>query len=127
MLRGNNVDVRAINLMVCKNYLTGAISIRKQIENEAKNALMAAFGSFKFLKNCVIVDHDVDVFDPADIWWALSTRLRAERGVMVVPNAVGFGRDVHGIHTAKLGIDATVPLDAWDEFERVTIYNPDGE
>ena len=127
VLRGNNVDVRAINLMVCKNYLTGAISIRKQIENEAKNALMAAFGSFKFLKNCVIVDHDVDVFDPADIWWALSTRLRAERGVMVVPNAVGFGRDVHGIHTAKLGIDATVPLDAWDEFERVTIYNPDGE
>ncbi len=121
VLKNMNIDVRAINIMVCKNYLTCAISIKKRIENEAKNALMAVFGSFKFLKNCVFVDHDVDIFDPSDIWWALSTRLRAEQGVMTFPNTVGFGRDKYGIHTTKMGIDATVPLDAWDEFERITI------
>lgn len=121
VLKNMNIDVRAINIMVCKNYLTCAISIKKHVENEAKNALMAVFGSFKFLKNCVIVDHDVDIFDPSDIWWALSTRLRAEQGVMTIPNTVGFGRDKYGIHTTKMGMDATVPLEAWDEFERITI------
>lgn len=123
-LTSMNIDVSAINIMICGNYLTCAVAIRKQIDFEAKNALMAAFGSFKFLKNCIIVDHDVNVFDPADIFWALSTRLRAEQGLLVVPNAVGFGRDKYGIHTTKLGIDATVPLDAWAEFERVTIFDP---
>ncbi|HHX50362.1 MAG TPA: UbiD family decarboxylase, partial [Clostridia bacterium] len=86
VLKDNNVNLNAINMSVGKNYLTCVISIEKQIENEAKNILLAAFGSFKFLKNCIVVDHDVDVFDPADVWWALSTRLRADTGVMVIPN-----------------------------------------
>lgn len=126
-LESMNIDVTAINIMICGNYLTCAIAIRKQYEFEVKNALMAAFGSFKFLKNCIIVDHDVDVFDPVDIFWAMSTRLSAEKGIMIVPNAMGFGRDKYGIHTTKLGIDATAPFNAWDEFERVTVFNPDKE
>lgn len=125
VLTENNVKVKAINMSLGKNYLSCAIAIEKQLENEAKNALLAAFGSFKFLKNCVIVDHDVDVYDPADVWWAMSTRLRAETGVMILPNTVGFGRDSYGIHSVKMGIDATVPLTAWDEFERATIPEVD--
>ena len=118
-LKGLNADVTAINLNVVNNYLTGCVAIRKHVENEPTNIIMAAFGSFKFLKNFIVVDHDVDVFDPKDIFWAMTTRLRAEKGVKVYPDAVGFGRDIHGIHTAKLGIDATAPLDCWDEFGRV--------
>lgn len=118
MLKSMNVDVRQISLQICNNYLTGAVAIRKQLEDEPKNAMMGAFATFKFLKNFVVVDHDVNVDDPKEILWAMSTRLRAERGIMVVPNTVGFGRDEYGIHTTKLGIDATAPLDHWDEFER---------
>jgi 2,5-furandicarboxylate decarboxylase 1 len=124
VFRDMNVDVRGISLTLCNNYLTGAVSIHKNLEFEPKNIMMAAFGSFKFLKNFIVVDHDVDVYDPKDIVWAMSTRLRAESGVMIVPNTVGFGRDVHGIHTTKLGIDATAPLGCWDEFERVTVPRP---
>ena len=118
-LKAINIDVSAISLNVVNNYLTGCVAIRKHIEDEPTNAILAAFGSFRFLKNFIVVDHDVDVYDPQDIFWAMSTRLRAERGVMVIPHAVGFGRDVHGIHSAKLGIDATAPLNCWDEFARV--------
>lgn len=114
-----NIDVKGINLAICNNYLTGAVSIRKAVENEPANIIMAAFGSFKFLKNFIVVDHDVDVYDAKDLWWAVSTRLRAERGVFVFNNTMGFGRDEHGIHTAKMGIDATAPMGCWDEFERV--------
>lgn len=125
MLRSMNVDVRQVSLQICNNYLTGAAAIRKQLEDEPKNAMMGAFATFKFMKNFIVVDHDVDVDDAKEIIWALSTRLRAERGVMVVPNTVGFGRDNYGIHTAKLGIDATAPLNQWDEFERTGHPLPD--
>ncbi|MCQ4896278.1 UbiD family decarboxylase [Anaerotruncus sp. DFI.9.16] len=124
-LTANNVDVRAINIMVCKNYLTCAIAIHKQYEFEVKNALMMAFGSFKFLKNCIIVDEDVNVFDPADLFWAMATRMRPAEGLLVVPNAMGFGRDKYGIHTTKLGIDATAPFNEWQEFTRVTVPAPE--
>ena len=129
LFHGMNADVRGINLALCNNYLTGAVSIRKRNENEPTNIIMAAFGSFRFLKNFIVVDHDVDVYDTKDVFWAMSTRLRAQRGVIVVPNAMGFGRDAHGIHTAKLGIDATAPEDCWDEFERVSVpdWPPNGE
>ncbi|MGI6776712.1 MAG: UbiD family decarboxylase [Acetivibrionales bacterium] len=121
VLKDINTDVTAININLCNNYLTGVVAIRKQLEYEPRNVLMAAFGSFRFLKNLIIVDHDVNVFDPKDVFWAMSTRLRAEQGVTIIPNAVGFGRDTHGIHTAKMAIDATAPLNCWDEFERVRI------
>lgn len=84
-----------------------------------------AFGSFKFLKNCIIVDEDVNVFDPADLFWAMATRMRPAEGLLVVPNAMGFGRDKYGIHTTKLGIDATAPFNEWQEFTRVTVPAPE--
>ncbi len=118
MLKSMNVDVRKISLQICNNYLTGAVAIHKQLEDEPRNVMMGAFAAFKFLKNFVVVDEDVDVDNPKEILWAMSTRLRAEKGILVIPNAVGFGRDAYGIHTAKLGIDATAPLGHWDEFER---------
>ncbi len=121
VLHEMNADITGISLAICNNYLTGAVSIRKNLENEPTNIIMAAFGSFRFLKNFIVVDHDVDVYNPKDIIWAMSTRLRAEKGIMIIPNAVGFGRDVHGIHTTKMGIDSTAPLGCWDEFERITV------
>lgn len=125
MLHSMNVDVRQVSLQICNNYLTGAASIKKQLEDEPKNAMMGAFATFKFLKNFIVVDHDVNVDDPKEIIWALSTRLRAECGIMVIPHTVGFGRDEYGIHTTKLGIDATAPLDHWEEFERTGHPLPD--
>ncbi len=126
-LHNINIDVRAINIMLCNNYLGCAIAIHKQSEFEVKNAMMACFSSFKFLKNCYIVDEDVDVFNPSDVFWAMNTRMRAQDGVFLVPNSMGFGRDVYGIHTCKMGIDATAPFEKWDEFERVRIPEPDAE
>lgn len=126
VLKGMNIDVKAINMMVCNNYLTAAIAVHKQNELETKNAMMACFGSFKFLKVCVMTDEDVDVYNASDIFWAMSSRMRAQQGIMVIPDCMGFGRDVYGIHTCKLGIDATAPFEHWDEFERVTIPDPNG-
>ena len=80
--------------------------------------MAAAFGRYRWLKLCVVVDDDVDVLDVADVWWAVATRSRLGPGLLHLTDVAGFPRDPHGLHTAKLGIDATVPLGERAEYER---------
>lgn len=98
--------------------MSAIVSIEKQSEGEAKNVAAAAFGSYSWLKYCVVVDHDVDVFDMNDVWWAMATRSDVGTGLLQMQDALGFPRDQFRIHQSKLGIDATAPLGQWQEFER---------
>lgn len=109
-------DVQAVCL--APTIMNCMISIKKRFEGEPKNVAAAAFGVYPWLKYCVVVDHDVDVFNPADVWWAAATRSRPDKGLFVMSEAMGFPRDPFHIHQSKAGIDATAPLNQWEEFER---------
>jgi len=110
-------DVQAISLVPM--IFGCAISIRKKYEGEPKNVAAAAFGAYSWLKYCVVVDHDVDVFNISDIWWAMASRSRPDTATFLIPDALGFSRDPCNIHQSKLGIDATAPLNRWEHFERM--------
>jgi 2,5-furandicarboxylate decarboxylase 1 len=80
------------------------------------------------LKHVVIVDDDIDIFDPIDVEWAIATRVQGDRDVLIVNNArakpldpslpQGFGVVPTG---AKVGIDATIPEGIPKEhYERIT-------
>jgi len=112
-------DVRA--LCLAPTILNCAISLNKRFEGEAKNVAAAAFGAYSWLKYCVVVDHDVDVFNLHDVWWAIATRSSPEKDILLMHNALGFPRDPFGLHQSKLGIDATAPLNQWEEFERKSV------
>jgi 2,5-furandicarboxylate decarboxylase 1 len=68
------------------------------------------------LKHVVVVDDDIDVFNPMDVEWAIATRVQADRDVVIVTNARGKPLDPSlpptppGVvpTTAKMGIDATI-------------------
>jgi 2,5-furandicarboxylate decarboxylase 1 len=102
------------------------ISIKKS-PGEGKNALLAAL-SVMDLKHVVVVDDDIDIFDPMDVEWAIATRVQGDKDIMVVGNArakpldpslpQGFGVVPTG---AKVGIDATIPEGIPKEhYERIT-------
>ena len=112
-------EVRAVCL--APTIMNCAISIRKRFEAEPKDVAAAAFGAYSWLKYCVVVDHDVNVFDVNDVWWAMATRSRPDTGLLLLENAPGFPRDPFQIHQSKLGIDATAPLNQWEEFERKVV------
>ncbi|MCL4518963.1 MAG: UbiD family decarboxylase, partial [Thaumarchaeota archaeon] len=91
-------------------------------DGEPKNAMMAAFGAYSWLKYCVVVDDDVDIHDLGDVWWALGTRSQPEKGTLSISDALGFPRkDKSAIHRGKLGLDATKPMEMRSEFERKKI------
>jgi 2,5-furandicarboxylate decarboxylase 1 len=112
-------DVQAVCLV--PTILGCTISIKKRFEGEPKNVAAAAFGAYSWLKYCVVVDHDVNVFDMNDVWWAMATRSRPDQGLLLIHHALGFPRDPFKIHQSKLGIDATAPLNQWQEFERKVV------
>ena len=95
-------------------WLHGIVSIRKQHQGDGKNAIMAAFGAHTSMKQVVIVDEDVDVFDDRDVEWAIATRFQADRGLVVLHDVRGSSIDpsARDGFTSKMGIDATRPMGA---------------
>jgi UbiD family decarboxylase len=119
--------VKAVNLPSggC-GWLHAVISIEKQTEGDGKNALMAAFAAHPSLKHAIVVDTDINIFDPEEVEWAIATRFQANEDLVVIPNARGSTLDPSADQetglTTKLGIDATRPLiKPQGKFERAKI------
>ena len=121
----NTVDIN-VTLGGCA-FWHAVISIKKQA-GEGKNAILAAL-SVMDLKHVVIVDEDIDVFNPMDVEWAIATRVQGDRDVLIVNNVRGKPLDPSlaptpvGVvpTTAKVGIDATIPENVPHErYERIT-------
>ena len=92
-------------------------------EGDGKNAIMAALSAHPSLKHCVVVDTDVNVFDAEDVEYAISTRVKGDRDIMIVPNVRGSSLDPVAESdgtTTKIGVDATKSLKALEKFERVS-------
>lgn len=100
------------------------IQIEKRSEGDGKQAALAAFASDKDLKHVVVVNEDVDIFNPEDVEWAIATRVQADEDVFIVPGAKGSpleaSHQLRGV-SAKMGIDATYPLHAKEKFRRTSV------
>lgn len=104
-------------------WLHSVVSINKQTEGDGKNAIMAALSAHPSLKHCVVVDRDVDVFDAEDVEYAIATRVKGDRDIMIVPNVRGSSLDPVAESdgtTTKIGVDATKSLKTVEKFERVS-------
>lgn len=61
------------------------VTLHKPPPGDGQRVVFAAFAHANIIKHVVVVDDDIDIFDPADVEWAIATRLRAERDILVVP------------------------------------------
>ena len=96
------------------NWLSAVIQIKKRLEGEPKNALMAAFSAHPSLKMATVVDADIDPTDPVAVEYAIATRCQADRDFIIIPNTKGSSLDPSSdqanLLTTKVGIDATASL-----------------
>jgi UbiD family decarboxylase len=92
-------------------YLHAVIQIRKNTEGDAKNAIMAAFAAHTSLKHVVVVDDDIDIFNPEDVEFAIATRVRGDKDTMMITGVRGSSLDPCRLENGtnvKIGIDATM-------------------
>lgn len=99
------------------SWLHAVVQIRKRNPDDGKKAIAAAFEGHKSLKHCVVVDEDINIYDPHDVEWAIATRLQADKNTVILSNLPGSSLDPSGdltegkkATTAKAGLDATAPL-----------------
>ncbi len=130
------------NVMSLPGIFGLAIQMTSRFYGEAKNLMMAALSSqYQHPKIVVAVDRDVDIFNPAELWWAVTTRVNPERDVSIISNTHNHAMDpslpeVGATGTglwqrlgSKMLIDATIPPPADAEaratFERIRPANPE--
>ncbi|MDZ4171969.1 MAG: UbiD family decarboxylase [Methanobacteriaceae archaeon] len=105
-------------------WLHAAVSIQKQTTGDGKNVIMAALAAHPSLKHVLVVDEDVNIFDPEDLEYAMATRIKGDDDILIVPGARGSSLDPTAMPdgtTTKVGVDATKPLDKKEKFERVSL------
>ena len=99
------------------SWLHAVIQIKKRNPDDGKKAIAAAFEGHKSLKHCVVVDEDINIYDPHDVEWAIATRFQSDKNTVILSNQPGSSLDPSGdlsegkkATTAKAGFDATAPL-----------------
>jgi len=102
-------------------YLHGIVQVRKNTQGDAKNAIMAAFAAHTSLKHVVVVDEDIDPFDMADVEYAIATRVRGDRDLMIIEGVRGSSLDPCRIGdgtNVKIGVDATMVMGEEEKYLR---------
>lgn len=98
------------------SWLHAVVQIRKRHPEDGRRAMEAAFRGHGSLKHVLVVDDDINIYDPSDLEWAVATRVQASTDMVVWADQPGSSLDPSALHvpgaksrTAKLGVDATIP------------------
>jgi len=108
------------------NWLGCSVSIKKQDDQEPQKVIQTALEAHKSLKHVFVFDDDINISDPNDVMWALTTRFQADKNLYTYPDSPGSSLDPSSEpgedrrKTCKAGFDCTIPLtnDRFD-FEKV--------
>ena len=135
----NLKEIQEVNPLVKKIHLLNmglmaVVQIRKGSDEDGRQIIGKLFSS-PFIKVIIVVDEDVDPYDPQDVSWAISTRVQPDRDVLIRSGMDGMmidpstsGGKVSGefsstliSKTSKIGIDATKPLREYDRYAKIDI------
>jgi 2,5-furandicarboxylate decarboxylase 1 len=124
-LRRNLPNVLAVHVphRTCGAFLA-IVKMRKTAQGEPQQAIVATLGTEFYTKYVIVVDDDVDIDDMSDVMWAVATRVRAEKDIVLIPGCKGAildpTSDPETFTVTKMGIDATRPV-GQDFAERLVI------
>ena len=86
----------------------------------------------------ILVDEDVDIFDPNDVLWAMNTRFQGDRDIITIPGVrchpldpssnPDYSPSISDIGVScKTIFDCTVPFHLKERFQRVPFLDVDPE
>ncbi len=111
------------------------IAIKQRYTGHAKQALLVAAGARAGAyggKMVVVVDDDIDISNPYEVIWAISTRCNAREGIDIVKNVWASvceptispeDRDTRGYISDRVLIDACRPYQWIDRFPAVNAFS----
>jgi 2,5-furandicarboxylate decarboxylase 1 len=129
------------NVAVLPGIFGVAVQMTPRYYGEAKTLMMAALSSeYQHPKFAIAVDADVDISNPAELLWAIATRVNPQVDVSIIEHTHNHAMDASmpelgttgtpfwQRHGSKMLIDATIPppadAEARAKFERIRPHNP---
>ena len=112
--------------MEALSYKAAIISIDKAYPGQARRAALAfwsALPQFTYTKFVIVVDKTINIRDPRQVVWAISSKVDPTRDVFILPNTpfdtLDFASEKIGLG-GRMGIDATTKIPpetehAWGE------------
>ncbi len=108
------------------------LQIKKRLptdEGRQRQAAIVAFAAFSELKHVILVDEDVDLYDSADVMWAMTTRFQGDISTIFIPGVKCHTLDPSATPefnpmlrdssiSCKTIFDCTVPYALKERFER---------
>ena len=111
MVRYVSKNVTQVHIPPVGCGFTAYIGLDKKHPGEPRNVALAALTTYVNIKIVIVFDPDVDLYDPNDVLWALSTRVDPVTDIFTIPQAQGHEMDPtsdrHGVQN-KMVIDATL-------------------
>ncbi len=102
--------------MEALSYKAAIISIKKAYPGQARRAALAfwsALPQFTYTKFVIVVDQDINIRDPRQVVWAISSKVDPVRDVFILPNtpfdSLDFASEKIGLG-GRMGIDATTKI-----------------
>lgn len=114
-------DIKAVN--VTAGGAAGrnvVVAINKRTEKLPKDIICTLLSSLPTVTNVIVVDDDVDVYDPFDVERAWATRVVPERDIIILSAG-----EIPDTMRAKWGIDATMPIRARRWFKKIRVPGVD--
>ncbi len=77
-----------------------------------------------FVKTVIAVDEDIDIRNPREVMWALTTRFQADRDLLLLPGVQGSMIDPSAFpdgSSCKVGMDATFARDRASLFQKIKV------
>jgi 4-hydroxy-3-polyprenylbenzoate decarboxylase len=109
--------------MEALSYKAAIISIDKAYPGQARRAALAfwsALPQFTYTKFVIVVDKSINVRDPRQVVWAISSKVDPTRDVFILPNTpfdtLDFASEKLGLG-GRMGIDATTKIPPETEHE----------
>jgi 2,5-furandicarboxylate decarboxylase 1 len=110
---------------------TAVVALNKSADGQPMRAAMAILAAGNLIKQVIVVDDDIDVFDAQSVMWAISTRVRAGedltllkglQGSLLDPSHPGFGTTTGFVIDATWRMDQTRPAVARVPEEAIAKY-----
>jgi len=114
-------------------FYGAVVQVEKDGPDVGKRVIEETFAAFTPLQHVVAVDTDVNLYDPIDVNWAITTRFNPDTDMTILKNQPGhilnpmvqINPDGKGGMVTKMGIDATAPYPRTEKFERVKFIDVD--
>jgi len=117
--------------MEALSYKAAIISIDKAYPGQARRAALAfwsALPQFTYTKFVIVVDKDINIRDPRQVVWAISSKVDPQRDVFIIPDTpfdkLDFATPKVGLGS-RMGIDATTKVYPETEAEWGKQLEPD--